>query len=115
MLQQRPSGIGLPTVLRFLSVVFLNGILLAQNTQIQTVGLQIIVVSSQTDAQAVLNRLQHGADFASMAKELSIDSIAADGGDMGQVDSASLRPEIREALRGIAPGQLTTIAAPAAD
>ena len=80
--------------------------LVAQAGQVR---LQIIVVNSKSDAEAALAKLQHGADFAALAKNVSSDGTAADGGYMGEVDPSSLRPEIRDALRGLSPGQLTPI------
>src|SRR6185312_3865189 len=74
-----------------------------------TVPVRIIVVESESDAQQILKRLQTGADFASMAKEKSIDVTAQDGGFMGKVDPASLRNELRNAILGLAPGQISGI------
>ena len=50
-----------------------------------------------------------GEDFAALAKEKSVDATAEDGGYMGKVDPAALRPELREALKGITPGQITGV------
>jgi tetratricopeptide (TPR) repeat protein len=81
----------------------------AQSTPGSTVPVRIIVVESESDAQQILKRLQTGADFASMAKEKSIDVTAQDGGFMGKVDPASLRNELRNAILGLAPGQISGI------
>jgi hypothetical protein len=69
--------------------------------------LQIIVVPSPSDAQRILDRLRSGDDFARLAREKSTDSTAADGGSMGRIDPSNLRQELRDALKGIGPGQTT--------
>jgi tetratricopeptide (TPR) repeat protein len=71
------------------------------------VSLRIIVVGSASEAQQVLDRLKHGEDFATLAREKSTDSTASDGGYMGELDPATLRSELRDALQNVAPGQIT--------
>lgn len=73
------------------------------------VPLRIIVVSSSSQAQEILDRLAHGEDFAVLAKEKSTDATADSGGYMGKVYPATLRPELRDALKDVAPGQLTRV------
>ena len=72
-------------------------------------ALRIIVVDSQSEAQKIVERLQRGEDFAELAKQLSTDVTATDGGYMGVVAPAELRSELRDALQGVAPGHLTGI------
>jgi hypothetical protein len=74
-----------------------------------SVDLRIIVVDSSEEAEKVLQRLKSGEDFAALAKKLSIDPTASDGGDMGRVDPSSLRAELRDALKGLVPGQTTSV------
>jgi tetratricopeptide (TPR) repeat protein len=81
----------------------------AQNAPQPNVGLRIIVVGSADEARQILESLKKGVDFASLAKEKSTDATAADGGYMGKMDPARLRPELREALKGMRPGQMTGI------
>ena len=71
--------------------------------------MQVIVVTTPELASQVLERLKAGYDFATLAKEKSIDPTADSGGFMGRMDPAGLRPELREALKGVAPGQLSPI------
>ena len=71
------------------------------------ITLRVIVVSSAAEAQQILDRLNHGEDFAVLAKSNSIDPNADDYGYLGRVDVSTLRPELRDALRGLAPGQVT--------
>src|SRR5437764_4915009 len=74
-----------------------------------SVTLSIIVVSSQTDAERILQQLHQGKDFASLSKRLSVDTTADTGGSMGTVSPSSLRPEIRDAVRELRPGELSHI------
>ena len=75
----------------------------------RSVALRIIVVSSSTEAQQVLQQLKAGGNFAELARKVSTDATAVDGGLMGNVESAALRSEIRQALKGLRPGQFTPI------
>jgi tetratricopeptide (TPR) repeat protein len=70
---------------------------------------RIIVVDSSSQADRVLQRLKSGEDFAALAKEVSTDPTSSEGGYMGQVDPSTLRSELREALKGLAPGQVTGV------
>jgi tetratricopeptide (TPR) repeat protein len=73
------------------------------------VALRVIVVRTPELASQVLERLTAGYDFATLAKGKSIDPTADSGGFMGRMDLAALRPELRDALQGVAPGQLSPI------
>jgi tetratricopeptide (TPR) repeat protein len=73
------------------------------------VPLRILVVASPAEAAALHHQLESGADFAVLAREHSIDATSVDGGLLGAVDPASLRDEIRTAVRGLAPGQLSPV------
>jgi tetratricopeptide (TPR) repeat protein len=70
-------------------------------------NLQIIVVSSQSDAVDIINQIHHGADFGALAKARSLDSTADSRGYMNNVDPAKLRPELRATLAGLQPGQVS--------
>jgi tetratricopeptide (TPR) repeat protein len=71
------------------------------------VELQIIVVETSAQANRVLERLNKGEDFATVAKEVSVDPTASDGGHMGRIDPSTLRSEFRDALKGVAAGKMT--------
>jgi len=101
-----------PSSARGVALVALGTVLfvqaaLAQATRANQVNLQVIVVDSPVTAQQILDRLKNGADFGALAKEKSIDPSAGNGGMVGVVDSTTLRPETREALAGLKPGQIT--------
>lgn len=74
-----------------------------------SVPLRIIVVPTAQQAQTILDRLRKGEDFAALARQSSTDPTANQGGYVGTVDPANLRPELRDGLKGLAPGDLTNI------
>ena len=79
------------------------------NAGSKELALQVIVVSTPEQASQVLQRLAAGYDFAALAKEKSIDPTADSGGYMGRMDPASLRAELRDALKGLGPGQISGV------
>src|ERR1700730_14320137 len=74
-----------------------------------SVALRIIVVNSQPEAQQILDRLKGGEDFATLAKDKSTDPTANEGGYMGEIEPAKLRLELRDALKGVGPGQVSGV------
>lgn len=80
-----------------------------QNSTPSQINLQVIVVGSLSEAQQVEERLKKGEDFAVVAKEKSTDPSASLGGHLGRIDPTLLRPEMRDALAGVVPGQITPI------
>jgi len=74
-----------------------------------TVAVRILVVDSADEAAKFLQQLKDGADFAALARDKSTDATSVDGGLLGQVDPAMLRPELRDALQGLRPGELSRI------
>lgn len=82
----------------------------AQNTQPQALTLRMIVVSTNEEATALLDRLKRGETFAVVARAVSIDPSASDGGLLGRVDVSSLRDRVRHALQGLRVGQFSPIA-----
>ena len=71
------------------------------------VDVEGILVSSPIEAYSVIDRLKKGEDFATLAKQLSIDSSAPNGGRLGGVSLAALRPELRDAVAQLNPGQIS--------
>src|SRR4029077_11601225 len=70
---------------------------------------RMIVVSSQEEAERILSQLRQGQDFATLAKQKSIDTTSDAGGLMQNVLPSTLRPEMRDALQAMAPGQLSPV------
>jgi tetratricopeptide (TPR) repeat protein len=73
------------------------------------VSVELIVTGTHQEADKMLTRIHTGEDFAALAREYSIDPTAKSGGHLGKVDIDSLRAELRDALRGVKPGQVTDI------
>jgi tetratricopeptide (TPR) repeat protein len=78
-----------------------------QQTQGETVSLQVIVVDSEAKAQTVFERLKAGEAFAAVAREMSIDPNAGNGGYVGDADPALLRPELRQVVESMKPGEVS--------
>jgi len=83
----------------------------AQEKSSGQLTLQVIVVDSPDKARQILDRLRNGEDFAAVAKKESIDPSATEGGYLGPIDLSTLRPELRDALKGIEPGRMTGVIA----
>ena len=77
------------------------------STSGDTVTLRIIVVNSDDEARHVADQLRTGASFADLASTMSIDATADNGGLVGRVSLAGLRPELQRTLRGVKVGQIT--------
>ncbi|MGC8778167.1 MAG: SurA N-terminal domain-containing protein [Candidatus Caldatribacteriaceae bacterium] len=60
-----------------------------------------IVLLSQEEAEKALKRLYLGEDFATVAKEVSVDPSGKQGGDMGWVPETQLPEEAREAIKKV--------------
>jgi hypothetical protein len=95
--------------LRLVAVICSVAILAGQGPPSDVMPLQILVVSTADEAEQLRARVADGADFAAVAREKSVDPTGRDGGHLGKVSVASLRPELREALQGLKPGQLTAV------
>ncbi len=82
---------------------------LSQETPPAAIPLRLIVVNSSDEAGRILQQLQGGADFAVIAREKSLDATSVDGGLLGDVDPSTLRGELRTAIQGLGPGQLSAV------
>ncbi len=61
-------------------------------------------------AEALLDSLKHGADFAELAKKYSQDpGSAADGGDLGWAKRGQFVPEFEHAVYALKPGEISGI------
>ena len=61
-------------------------------------------------AEAILDSIKHGANFAEMAKKYSEDpGSAADGGDLGWVGKGVFYPEFEAAAFALKPGQISGV------
>lgn len=59
------------------------------------------------EAAGLLQSIRGDTDFAALARQISAAPSAADGGDLGWVRLANLRPEFRTPLAGLAKGQVS--------
>ena len=73
------------------------------------IPLRILVLNSAGEMARVRAEIEKGADFAVLAREKSVDATSLDGGMLGNVDPSTLREEIRTAVRGLAPGQISPV------
>jgi hypothetical protein len=109
---RRAKGLGLlaAAVVAVLCFVLASRSLVGQAPSAsREIHLSVIVVASEPTARDIVERLKNGEDFAALAKMLSTDSTAPYGGYAGSVDPANLLPELQEALRGVAVGQVSPI------
>ena len=81
----------------------------AQPSSSDEVTLRVIVVDSAEKAQRTIARLQAGENFITLAQAESIDPTAAAGGLLGRLALSTLPPVLRDALVGVAPGQLSPV------
>lgn len=68
-----------------------------------------IVVVTREEADAVMERLTAGADFAELARETSIDSSRDSGGDLGFFGPGEMIPEFEAAAMGLEVGELSGV------
>jgi tetratricopeptide (TPR) repeat protein len=81
----------------------------AQDASTNQMGVRMIIVYSAGEAEKILERLKSGLEFAVLAREESVDPTAVNGGLLSSSDIATLQPELRDALKGLKPGQLSHI------
>jgi len=65
-----------------------------------------ILVKTETEARDLLQKLQGGAPFESLARRHSIDPSAQYDGDLGGFMPGTLMPAFEQAVRGIKPGKI---------
>jgi peptidyl-prolyl cis-trans isomerase C len=66
-----------------------------------------ILVASEDQAKKIIEQLKKGADFAKLAKELSSDPGAQQGGDLGWFKKGDMVPEFSAVAFTLKPGQFT--------
>lgn len=71
----------------------------------EEVRLRMIAVNSREAAEQILNALGEGEDFAGLARQLSLGTRAADGGDTGWVNPQNLAPAVRQAVAEMHDGE----------
>jgi peptidyl-prolyl cis-trans isomerase C len=72
-----------------------------------------ILVATEDEAKAVIDRINAGEDFAAVAQEVSVDTgSGAAGGDLGWFGLGMMVPEFEVAVVALADGQLGVLSAP---
>ncbi len=66
-----------------------------------------ILVKTEAEAQSIIDQLNKGADFATLAKKYSTDPGAAAGGDLGYFGRDDMVPAFATAAFALQPGQYT--------
>lgn len=66
-----------------------------------------ILAATEADAQAALDEVKKGADFAEVSKKRSTGPTAATGGDLGFFTKDKMVPEFADAAFKLQPGQVT--------
>jgi tetratricopeptide (TPR) repeat protein len=69
----------------------------------------IFVAPDAQRAEAALKQLQAGWDFGVLCREESVDPTGENGGYLGRLKPAELRPELRNALAGLRVGEYSHI------
>ncbi len=82
----------------------------AYPTQAEQVHVRQILVATMATAQALLQRIGKGEDFAALAKQYSLDETSkANGGDLGWVPKGVLAPELDAVIFQLAPNQVSDV------
>lgn len=66
-----------------------------------------ILVKTEAEANSIIDQLNKGADFATLAKKYSTDPGAASGGDLGYFGRDDMVPAFAAAAFALQPGQYT--------
>jgi tetratricopeptide (TPR) repeat protein len=77
--------------------------------QAHKIRLRQIVVRVRAEAEQILTQLRSGADFVRLAQNKSIDSSAADGGDLGYFGPGEMLPAFEEAAMQLKVGEISGI------
>jgi peptidyl-prolyl cis-trans isomerase D len=69
-----------------------------------------VVTQAQSEAQAILERVRGGEDFATVAKAVSKDpGSAEEGGDLGFFEAGVMEPAFDEAVLNLQPGEISDL------
>jgi choline-sulfatase len=74
-----------------------------------TAHLRLMRVTARSKAEDVLRQLAGGASFEQVARSVSEDASAAQGGDLGVVRLSDLAPPLRRAAEALGPGEVSGV------
>ncbi|MBX3576373.1 MAG: peptidylprolyl isomerase [Rhizobiaceae bacterium] len=73
--------------------------------KVEEIRISHILVATEAEAVAIIDAIKAGADFASLAKEKSLDqSSRENGGDLGFAATGAMMAELEAAIAGLAAG-----------
>src|SRR5438552_6918098 len=100
-----------PTMRRVFLPIFAAALIAAAtgSAQVESCGLRMIVVRTESEARDILSRLEAGEPFEELARKRSTDRSARAGGYVGTVAISELKRELQDALKGLTPGQVSPI------
>ncbi len=78
--------------------------------QAELVGLRLIIVRTEAEANDLRARVLAGEKFEDLARMHSVDPSARAGGYLGAMAIPQLRPEFQAALQGLRPGEISGVA-----
>lgn len=81
--------------------------LIAQKPPREEVHARHILVKTEAEAKSIIDQLNKGADFATLAKKYSTDPAAASGGDLGYFGRDDMVPAFAAAAFALQKGQYT--------
>jgi peptidyl-prolyl cis-trans isomerase SurA len=87
--------------------------LVVAQTHVRHILIKANEAVSEKDAAARLEgireRLEHGENFADLAKQYSDDGSGKSGGDLGWVNPGDTLPEFEKTMNGLAPGEISPV------
>ncbi|MEO1225262.1 MAG: peptidylprolyl isomerase, partial [Pseudomonadota bacterium] len=83
-------------------------VFLEQNPPAEQVSARHILVETEEEANAAIERLQAGEDFADLARELSVGPSGENGGDLGYFSLGDMVEPFGEVAFGLEDGTFTT-------
>jgi peptidyl-prolyl cis-trans isomerase SurA len=85
--------------------------LVVEQTKLRHILVKLSEVVSENDAHQrmlmIKERLDHGGDFAELARQYSEDASANSGGDLGWVNPGDTVPQFEQAMNQLAPGEIS--------
>lgn len=85
--------------------------LVVEQTKLRHILIKLSEIVSESDAQQkmtmIKERLDHGSDFAELARQYSEDASANSGGDLGWVNPGDTVPQFEKAMNLLAPGEIS--------